>query len=148
MLEKIMDLIGKDQLLEGDALGPQSLGQIHALSKGDVAVVVSVDQQHGRPPGLDRGHRRGLEREARQVLALLGLVGRLEVRDDPVPVVDSVEVHAGSEEARRAREPECRQVTAVRPAPQADPVRGDIRAAAQIEPGAFDVLKFEAPEAP
>ena len=81
-----MHLTGEDELLERDTLLAQRLREVHALAEGDVAVVVAVDEKHGGAPGLDGGHRRRVEGEARHVLAFRGVVGRLEIRDDVVPV--------------------------------------------------------------
>src|SRR5215467_2651514 len=44
--QKSVDLIRQDQLLEGDLLRPQPLHQVHRLSEGHVAVIISMNEQH------------------------------------------------------------------------------------------------------
>src|SRR5262245_22619871 len=50
--QDVVDLVGEDELLEGHALPPQRLGEVHALAEGHVAVVVAMDQEDRRPPRL------------------------------------------------------------------------------------------------
>ena len=46
MQKEIMNLIGKNQLLELDALFSQSLGKVNSFRKRNVAVVVALDQEN------------------------------------------------------------------------------------------------------
>jgi len=53
MKQELMNLVGENQLLELNALLPQSFNQIHHLRKGHVTVVVALNQQHRRVPSLN-----------------------------------------------------------------------------------------------
>src|SRR3989304_6297521 len=64
------------------------------------------------------------------------LIARDEISDDPVPVVDSVDVYPGGEEVGGAGEPERGEIAAVRPAPEGDAIGVDVVAAAGIGAGA------------
>src|SRR5262249_47399091 len=55
--QDVVDLVGEDELLEGHALLPERLGEVHALAEGDVPVVVAVDEEDGRAPRLHGGER-------------------------------------------------------------------------------------------
>src|ERR687884_1378615 len=61
--QEIVHLVGKDQLLELDVALAQPAHQLDGLIEGDVAVVVAVDQQHGRFPFLHRRDGRRLASE-------------------------------------------------------------------------------------
>src|SRR5215469_9226382 len=49
--QEVVDFVGIDDLLEGHALGFETLGEIDGLAELNVAVVVALDQEHGRAPG-------------------------------------------------------------------------------------------------
>src|SRR5580700_10393119 len=61
--EEAVDLVGEDVLFELDSLCAQGCGHLHGLAEGNVAVVVTLDEQHRRLPGFDGSHGRGLEGE-------------------------------------------------------------------------------------
>jgi hypothetical protein len=55
--QKIVDLVGKDQLLQQHLLLAQVLHQVNALVERHITVVVAMNDQHRRTPGLDMGDR-------------------------------------------------------------------------------------------
>src|SRR5262249_57826884 len=63
MLEKVVNLIGEDELLELDAAFAKCLREHDALVEGNVAVVVAVNQEHGGSQTFDECHGSGLERQ-------------------------------------------------------------------------------------
>ena len=50
MEQKIMHLVGKDDLLKLDILLTQTTGEIDHLAERYVAVVIALDEQHRRLP--------------------------------------------------------------------------------------------------
>src|SRR6476646_411185 len=58
MHKKVMNFIGKNQLLERDALLAQRLGEIDRFRKWHVAIVVALDQENRRAPSTDGSERR------------------------------------------------------------------------------------------
>src|SRR5439155_1646657 len=50
--QEIVDVVREDQQLDVDLLLPQGARELHRLAELHVAVVVAVDQQHRRAPGL------------------------------------------------------------------------------------------------
>src|SRR5262249_50085585 len=113
-----------------------------ALREGHLRVVVAVNHQHGRAPGLDRGDRRGLPGQFRHFGTFEHVVGRLEIADDDVPVVHAVDVHAGGEQVRGAGQAERGQVAAVRAAPQPAAVRIDVGPLSQVAGGPDHVVEL------
>src|SRR5207245_2178745 len=85
--EKVVNLIRENNLLELDTLLAQRLRQVDRLTEGHVAVIVAVDQKHGRAPRLDRGKRRRFPSQPRRVGLGFGVVGGKPVADFLVPVV-------------------------------------------------------------
>ena len=51
--EEIVDFIGEDDEFEGDFTGAEELHQPDGLGEFDVAVVVALDEQYRRGPGID-----------------------------------------------------------------------------------------------
>src|SRR4051812_11347152 len=58
MAQEVVNVIGKDQLLELDVALAQAAHQLDRLIEGDVAVIVAMNQQHRRFPFFDRRQRR------------------------------------------------------------------------------------------
>ena len=97
--KKIMNLVRENQLIEGHALFAQRLGQVDHLGEGDVAIIVAVNEEDGRFPGVDGGDWGRLVRE-------FGELGR-NIFAVPViggPIVDAVEINAGGEDVGVAAE--------------------------------------------
>src|SRR3984893_5923290 len=137
MEEKIVDVVGEDQLFDGDTAGAEAGDKVHGLREVNVAVVVAVDEQHGRPPGVHGGDRGRFVRE-------LGELGG-NILSVPVvrrPIVDAMEVDAGGEDVRVAAQTQGGEITAVAATPEAHPCGIDVRAALQIFSGGNDVLVF------
>src|SRR4029077_7780386 len=61
--QKIMDLIGKDDLLDLYVLLPQPLHQVTGLREWHVAVIVAMHEEHGRLPSRHGRHRRRIKRQ-------------------------------------------------------------------------------------
>src|ERR1700761_5684482 len=59
--KEIMDFVRKNQLFKLHILFAQSLGQISGLLEWDVAIIVAMDQEHGRFPLIDGGNGRRIE---------------------------------------------------------------------------------------
>src|SRR5580700_7954766 len=74
--QKAMYFVGKDELLVVDSLPVQRLDQPHGLREGHVAVVVAMNQQHGRSPRRHGTDGRGGERR-RQIVG--GGIQRVEI---------------------------------------------------------------------
>ena len=55
--QKIVRVIGKNELFDLDALCTESRHEVHRLREVDVAVVVTVNKKHGRFPSVHGGHR-------------------------------------------------------------------------------------------
>src|SRR5581483_6348858 len=58
MAQEVMNVVGKDQLLELDVALAQAAHQLDRLIESDIAVIVAVNQQHRRFPFFDRRQRR------------------------------------------------------------------------------------------
>src|SRR5437879_1263757 len=54
--EEVVHFVGEHELLDRDALLAERRRELDRLAELYVAVVVPVDQEHGRTPGLHRGH--------------------------------------------------------------------------------------------
>ena len=102
MSQEVVHFVGQHELLDFDLPFPQLDDQVDRLDERHVAVVVSMDQQHRRLPGVDGGERRRAEGAAREVGVVVNAVIGHERADALVPVVHAVEVHAGGEQVRRA----------------------------------------------
>ena len=50
MQEKVMNLVGKNQLFELDVLFSQRFDEIDGFRERNIAVVIALDQQYGRTP--------------------------------------------------------------------------------------------------
>src|SRR4029077_17113545 len=71
--QQIMDLIGKDELLKLDILPSQPLHQVNSLLERHVAIVITVNKQHWRPPSRHRRHWRRIKRQLHRLFC----VGRI-----------------------------------------------------------------------
>ena len=58
--EKIVDLIGQNELFKFDLSCPQALDQIHSLGEAHRRVIVSMGEKYRGFPQVHRGHWRGL----------------------------------------------------------------------------------------
>src|SRR5579872_7236609 len=72
--QEAVDFVGEDVLLEGRALSAKSCGEADGVGELHVAVVVALDQQDGRTPGLYRRHRGRFKGDAGGVLIGVGVV--------------------------------------------------------------------------
>ena len=54
--QKIVHVIGENELFDLDTFFAEPRHEVHCLREVDVAVVVAVNEKHGRFPGVDRGH--------------------------------------------------------------------------------------------
>src|SRR5437868_7672302 len=50
--QKIVNVIGKNELFDGDAACAQAGGEIDGLREIDIAIVIAVDEKYGRFPGF------------------------------------------------------------------------------------------------
>ena len=57
--KKVMDLVRENQLFKLHVLFAQALDQISGLLEWDVAIIVTMDQEHGRLPLINGGNGRG-----------------------------------------------------------------------------------------
>ena len=119
--QEAVDFVGEDEFFDGNVTGAQGLGEDGGLGVGDVGVVIAVDEKDGRTPevdGGDGGAGAGFGGDG----VLLGEGTLLPVGGVvfEVPVVDAVEVDAGGEEVRVARQGEGGEIAAVAAAPDAD----------------------------
>ena len=55
--EKIVDFIGEDELFDLDAVFAKACDKVDGLREIDVAVIVAMDEKHGRLPGVHGGDR-------------------------------------------------------------------------------------------
>src|SRR5690348_8841836 len=103
-----MDFVRDDELFEGDMLGAQALHEIDCLAERHVAIVVAVDQQHRRFPGVHVGIRRRFPREFYGSVFVGWLRGHAAeirtLRQEDAPVMDAMEIDSGFEEIRIFRE--------------------------------------------
>src|SRR5580765_4867116 len=142
MHKKVMNFIGKDQLLERDALLAERLGEIDRFRKWNVTIIVALDQENWRAPSAYGRKRRGFPRQSCKICPFPRLVGRSEGGNLRVPVVDAVHIDSSSEEVRSASQAERRQVAAIAAAPQADAGGIHVGARAKIKSRAFDIIEF------
>src|SRR5437870_4054232 len=56
--QKIVNVVGKNELFDLDAFLAEARDEIDGLGEINVAVVVAVNEQDGRLPGIHSGHRR------------------------------------------------------------------------------------------
>src|SRR5580704_8832097 len=137
MEEKIVDLVGEDELLDGDAACTEAGHQIDGLREVDVAVVVAMDEENRRFPGVDRADWRG-------IVGQFGEFGR-DVFAVPIvggPIVDAVEVHTCGEDVGVVRETHGGEEAAIAAAPEADAGRVDVGASLQEFSGGDYVAIF------
>ncbi len=126
------------------AVFAQALHQVGALAEGHVAVVVAVDDQHGRAPLRHVGHGRRLPGHAGGRLGVGGTLVAVGV--EPLAhaphgaVVHAVDVHAGGEEVRVASQRHGRQVAAIAAPVDAHAVGAHERQLGQPAPRRLDVL--------
>src|SRR5205807_4510051 len=132
---KVMDLVRKHELFELYSTFAKLARELDRLIERNVAIVVSVNQQHRRFPFVHRRDRRRLAAELGQ------LAGRpRRIAYTPAPIVNSVNIDACREEIRIMRKSHRSQVTAIRPAPQSDVLAIDVAARAQVLARGDDVL--------
>src|SRR5579859_230817 len=84
--QEIMNFVGKNELLEGDALLAQGFGEVNSFGKRNIAVVVALNQQDRGTPGADGRKRRGFPGQSRRIRAVGSLVGRGKSWDFGIPV--------------------------------------------------------------
>src|SRR5579862_8199906 len=99
----------------------EAAGKVDGLLELNVAVVVAMDEQHRPAPMREIGDGRGLERDLLRLFAVALLVARRSRTEPDVeearPVVHAVQVDAGLEDLRIAREPHRGQIAAIGAAP-------------------------------
>src|SRR5260370_15422386 len=135
--EKIVHVVGKDELLDGYTASAQAGDEVDRLGEVDAAVVIAVDEKDRRFPGVDRSDRRRLVSELGQLrwnIFAIPIVGG--------PVVNAVEVHAGSENIGVARQTHGGEESAVTATPQAHPPRVHTRPPLKIFSAATDFPLF------
>src|ERR1044071_6405808 len=141
--EEVVHVVGEDDLLELDVLLAQTAHEVYGLREGDVALVVAVDEEHGRAPLLDGADGRRFERDLLRVAAVV--VDPRSARDALRPVVHAVHVYARGKEVGVARQSQRRQVASVRAAPEPDALVVDVRAAPQEARCGDDILVLGSP---
>jgi len=112
MQEKIVDFIWKNELFDVHITCAKPRDEIHRLRKINVAIIITMNKEHRRLPGIDRSDRGG-------VVGKFGELGR-NIFAVPVvggPIVNAVEVDSGGEEIGIAREAERGEEAAVTAAP-------------------------------
>src|ERR1700676_2812513 len=92
MEKEIVDFVGEDELFDVYAAGAEAGDEVDGLREIDVAVVVAVDEENWRLPGVYGAYRRGFVGEfgefGRNIFAVPVVGG---------PVVDAVKVDTGRE---------------------------------------------------
>ena len=91
--QKIVHIIGENELLDLDAFFAEASDEVHRLREINVAVVVAMNKKYRRLPGVDGSHGRGITGQLVQI--------RRDVLSFPVvsrPVVYAVQVHARREQ--------------------------------------------------
>src|SRR3954471_10395270 len=113
--KKIVDIVGENQLFERYAARAQPGDEIDGLREIDIAIVVAVDEEHGRLPGVDRSDRG-------RVVGELGELGRniLAVPIVGGPIVDAVKIDTGGKNVGVAAEAEGGEVSPVASTPEAN----------------------------
>src|SRR5258706_12626870 len=137
MQQKIVHVIRENELLDNDAASAQARDEIDRLREVDVAIVIAVDEKHRRLPCFDGGDWRRLVSELGQ--------RRRNVLSIPIvrgPIVNAVEIDAGSEDIRVTREAHRGEEPTVTATPKADTRRIDIGPALKIFSGGDDVSVF------
>src|SRR5215470_13984937 len=97
MQKKVVNFVWENELFDFDAAGAEARYEIDGLREVNVAIVVAVNEENGRFPGVDRSNGRGFMRK-------LGQLGR-DVFAVPIvswPIVNTVNVHTGGENVRVA----------------------------------------------
>lgn len=96
-----MDFIGKNELFDVHITCAKPRDEIHCLREIYVAIIITMNKEHWRLPGIDRSDRRGVVGEfaelGRNILAVPVVGG---------PIVNAVEVDSGGEELGIARKPQ------------------------------------------
>src|SRR5580704_7748158 len=141
MQKKAMNLIGEDQLLEWNALLSERPGERHGLRKGDITIVVALDEQDRRAPGSNGGHGRRLPGRFHGLRVGIRVMRRPPVCG-PLPLMNSVHVHARGEDIGGAGKSQCREITSVASSPCADLCRVDVGSAAEVVSSAKNVVVF------
>src|SRR6266850_1054079 len=113
--QKIMHFVGEDELLDFHALLPEPGDQIHRLREINIAIVVAMNEEHGRLPGAHGGDRRGIMSELGQ---LWGNV--LAVPIVGWPVMHAMDVYSRRKQVGITPQSERGQVAAVASAPESD----------------------------
>jgi hypothetical protein len=131
--QEAVELVGEDELVDGDVAGAEGLSEDGGLGVGDVGIIVAVDEEDGRAPMVDGGDGRAEPGPGGDGI-LLGEGALLPVGGVvfEVPVVDTVEVDAGGEEVGVTREAQSGEVATVAATPDADALGIDAGDGAQV----------------
>src|ERR1700739_807226 len=118
MQQKIVNLIRENELFDMHVTFAKAGDKVNGLREVYVAIVVAMNKEHRRFPGVNGSDGRRLVREfsklRRNILAVPVVGG---------PIVYSVEIDTSGKKVRVAREPQSSEVAPVTATPQAN-VRG------------------------
>src|SRR5690349_4358334 len=126
MTHEVMRIVRNNQLLVRHSCLVESSHQIRCLTETDVAIVVTMNQQHRRLPCSDRRNRRRLPCDVKRTLAIRNLlVTSLQQSRSTLggPIVHAVSGDARGTRFRMDSEGECGQKATVRTAINTDPPR-------------------------
>src|SRR5665213_649704 len=145
--QEAVDFVGEDEFFDVDVAGAEGVGEHGGLGVGDLGVVVAVDEEDRRLPLGDVRHWRTCVGQCGDFfLSFECGAGAVEpIRPCVIfagPLVDAVEVDAGSEEVGVAGEGERGEVAAVASSPDADVGGVDVGARAEVGDGDEDVVVF------
>src|SRR6266436_4910536 len=97
--KEVVDFVREDKLFDFDVVGAEASDEIDGLREVNVAIVVAMNEEHGRFPSVDGSDGRRVVRELRYCgwyVFAVPVVGG--------PVVDAVHVGSGSKEIGIAAE--------------------------------------------
>src|SRR6185437_1565806 len=141
--QKIMNLIGEDQFLNWNVLPTKRCCQLDSLKKRYFRIVISLDQQHRRVPGLYGGEWRRFPRKTPAGVGIGRSIGNGKIlRIIDVPVMHSGHVDPGGIQIRGTGQGKGSQKTTPASAPNANVGRFYIAAALQIESRSLDITEL------
>src|SRR5947209_2356767 len=97
VVQEVVRVVRDYNLLERDASLFKSLDQVNHLAEANVAVVVALNQQHGRFPGVDESDGRRLPCEVKCLLSVRRFLVAWFEKSAPAingPIVHAVNVNA------------------------------------------------------
>src|SRR6266446_2278073 len=134
MQQKIVNLVRENKLFDVHVALAKARGEVHGLREVHITIIVAMNKEHRRFPGVNGG-------DGRRVVGELGELRR-NIFAVPIvggPIMHAMQIDTSGEEVRIARQAQRGEVAAVTAAPETDSRRDYVSARLQIVYGEYDV---------